>query len=235
MRDILWGLIALVVLGLLCLFAVRKSGYSHLAPSFMLVDDVSEDGLAALGFMILLLPLYPLILLVLAAWRWIHPVVPPPPLPVEGDDPVWGRSVNCKVVEAAFLAVQQAWARCDPEAVKDTVGPKLYGRLKAECDRLARAHQVHTRRDIQVQGIEICNERIDDYRLSNGQHAITYYLDATLRGMMTSYVAREADGEITAGTPEPHPFEEQMQFARGPGEDGRWVMVALSGLPRAHP
>ncbi len=222
-------IVALALLGLLCLFGVKKSSINTSQNlGFIGLDDIIEGGLFFIVVMILLLPLYPLYLLVVAVWQHFHPIKP---LPVKGDDPVWGRNVNEKVVKDAFLAVQQAWMNRNPTSVKDLIGPSLYEDLQAECDRLTAQHEINTRQDIQITAVYVHDERVDDYKLSDGTHAITYYLEVKIGGAMTNVTRQEGDGQITAGLPDPHPFEENMQFARGPGEAGHWTMVTMAGLP----
>lgn len=230
LHDLIWAVIALAVLGLLLLlgFGTRRN---NLMPSaFITLEDMVEGGLLFIALMIILLPLYPLYLLIAAVWQYFHPIKP---LPVKGDDPVWGRDVNEKVTKDAFLAVQQAWMERNPRPIRDLVGDDVYDDLQAECDRLTAQHEINTRQDIQITEVYVHDEHVDDYKLSDGTHAITYYLEVKIGGAMTNVTRREEDGQITAGLPDPHPFEENMQFARGSGEADRWIMVTMAGLPHA--
>ena len=228
MHELLWALIALGVLGLLIMLGFGKSQNNLMPSGFISFEDVIEGGLFAVAFMILMLPLYPLYALGAVVWHKLHP---PMVLDVHGADPLWGRDVNRKVVEEAFRAVQQAWTNKNPSIAKDYIGPDLLADLQRECARLTAQHETTTHQDIQIGDIDIQNERIDDYKMSNGKHIISYYLDAAIHGAMTNVTRRDEDGQITAGLPDPHPFGETMQFARGPGDAGHWLMVTSSGIP----
>ena len=112
----------------------------------------------------------------------VPPPVVPPPLPVQGDDPVWGRNVTRKIVERAFLAVQEALTKRDPVLAKPFISE---GTFSMTCRRNAsggaRSSPINPRGPVQLDEIEVLNERIDDFKISSGRHAIHYYLDATVR------------------------------------------------------
>lgn len=125
LHELIWALVALSLLGLLLLLFTVNSNNTR-GVRFIRLDDFLSEGLMyavfMVAFMIVVLPLYPIYALLAAVWHKYHPPAAPVTLPVEGDDPIWGRTVNRKLVEVAFLAVQQAWMQRETESLKAFVG-----------------------------------------------------------------------------------------------------------------
>lgn len=221
MNELLWAVIALGVLGFLMMLGFGKSQNNLMPGAFTSFEDVIEGGLVMIVVMIVLLPLYPFYLLIVAIWRYYHPIKL---LPVHGDDPVWGRTVNEKLARDTFLAVQQAWTARNPAPVQDLLFPGLYADLQAECDRLTAQHEVNSRQDITLTEVYVHDE-----------NAAKHSFQVKIAGAMTNVTRREADGQITAGLPDPHPFEENLEFDQGPGADGRWLLGSIASLPHPKP
>lgn len=97
MSPIIWGIIALVLLFVLSLFAKNRFDIGGKVDIFN-VDDLMSSGLTGCLFGIIFFPFFVIYGLI---WPEVR-------LPVEGDDPTWGRNVNRKVAEELFLAIQKA-------------------------------------------------------------------------------------------------------------------------------
>ncbi len=229
LHELLWAVVALALLGVLLLLGLAKSPYDFRPSGLRGLEDIFEAGLFGAGFivvcLILAVPLYPFYLLGMVVWRRFHP-----PLPVEGDDPLWGRNVNRKVVEAAFLAVQHAWMKRSPDAARQLVSSDLYTALARECERLTAQHDVNMRQDIHVQDISLSDERIDKTTVA-GKDNFAYSFKATIRGTMTNFITNTSTDEIKAGSSTPQAFEEKLEFSRRPNDGDRWQMTSVTGWP----
>lgn len=131
-----WGVAALILLFILSLFGLRtRFGPTNQIDIFN-IDDLMSGGLVGCLFGIIALP-------AIVIWAGISRLRngPPPPkvpvvLPVEGDDPVWGRNVNRKVAENAFLKLPEALITCDPKIAKPYIDEFVYARLRKKCQSL---------------------------------------------------------------------------------------------------
>ncbi len=225
MSTIILGIVALVLLFGLSLFAVKRFNLTNRIDIFN-TDDALEAGLFGLVFVIVLAPVLLVIGLVQAIWFY----EPPKPLPVEGDDPFWGRNVNKKVVERAFLTLQEARMRREPDIVKDLVATWVYSDLKGEADELKTRHEINTRKDVVLTEVIVGNESI--FKSAGGPKDNTFDFDATIHGTMTNFNASEQDGRITSGSEEPQEFKTYMLFHRGPAESDRWLVSGGTDLPK---
>jgi hypothetical protein len=212
MTEILWAIVALILLGLLVLIALglravpgNKSGLG--------VSNVFEDGLLFGLFFLLFAPFYLVWLGVRSIWWRFWP---PPTLPVDGDDPVWGRRINRQVVETAFLAVQHARMKHNPNLAKRFISHELYQQLRRDCDHSQTNRDVSPERNVQIKEVVFSDERVEE-RLC--------YFNAKVSGTISS--AAGNDGS-EAGSEE---FAEQLEFARAlPSvQAARWQLMKISG------
>ena len=206
-------------------------GTHRLSPT-LYVDRWFNSVVFYAVFLFVVVPLVALGQAIYRTWRrWFPPPPRPPaaPLPVNGNDPVWGRSVNRTVAEAAFRAVQEARSKGDPALAECVVGRSLGRDLKRERDDLLGRGEVNPRCDVRIDDVRVYDERIDR-REFNGRLDTVCSFRATVRGTMTSYVAAGADGRVVSGSPAPQPFEEEMEFVRPDRRSGRWLLAATSGL-----
>lgn len=234
MTELLWAAVALILLSVLILLGLGNNRIGGLRGSgFTSLDDLIEGGLFMLALCIVGAPLILLWMGGAAIWKKYHPPVVPPPLPVEGDDPVWGRNVTRKIVERAFLAVQEALTKRDPALAKPFISEYVFYDLQAECERLSAKLPINPRGPVQLDEIEVLNERIDDFKISSGRHAIHYYLDAAVRGTKGSLTSEETNRQSTVSHTDVQKFETKLQFARGPGNDGHWCLVGYPELPKS--
>ena len=238
-KEVLMAVGALFVLGLVLLMVICSGGYGKSSYSHLRLDNIARglvpDSLAyaafVVVFMIVALPFYPFYVLGAAVWHKYHPPVVPVPLPVEGDDPIWGRNVNRKRVEEIFRAVQQAWMQRETESLKEFVSADVRADLRQVCHLLKAHYEVNTRQDIHITEINIHDEKINDDKWGDHSHSISYHFAATIRGTMTNFTTREQDGQLTAGSSDPQAFEEKMQFSRSTGSTDPWCLVKSSGVP----
>jgi hypothetical protein len=232
MSTVIWGIVALLLIFFVGMFATRRTtGGSNVFEFGRLFGGSVYQTI----FVIILLPF---LLVGMAArnfWLWARakPAPPPPPLPVEGDDPIWSRERNKKLARDAFLAIEKARSARNPELAGDVLEDLIFVDLQAESDGFIARHEINTRNNIDLEEIVIHKERVDDQEMSGGTHSINWYFDAELRGTMTNFVSRENDGALICGSQEPQTFAVNMEFARTPAPTCRWRVSYLRGVPRA--
>ena len=228
MTELLWALVALILLSVLILLGLTNRRAGLHSSGFSSLDELMEGGLFMLAFFVLAAPLLLLWTLGEAIWKKYHP---PVVLPVEGDDPLWGRNVNRKLVERAFLAVQGALSARDPALAQPFLSQTLGDDLRAECERLAAQPPVAPRGQVQLEEIDVRNERIHDCKLSSGKHIVTYYLDANVRGTRGACPGDQTDGQPSAGPADVRKVEMKLEFGRAPGNDQPWRLLTYPELP----
>src|SRR5262245_31322761 len=114
MSELAWGIIALAALLLMTLIVLGLH-FVQVNKTSLGVANLFEDGLLFGVFAILFAPFY-------LIWMGVHSIWiriwPPPQLPIDGNDPVWSRKINQKMVETAVRAVQEARLKHSPSLAK---------------------------------------------------------------------------------------------------------------------
>lgn len=197
------GLLALLLIAL----GLR---FQSLNKTSLGVSNIFEDGLLFGIFAILFAPIY---LAWMGAQSLWHRLRPPQALSTDDDDPVWGRQINRRVVETAFLAVQEARNNHNPSIAKRFISQELYKQLRRECERAKTNHEIESgKSEVKVNNIVFAEERIDR------EHFLCYF-NATVNA------TRVGDADAL-----PENFEQRLEFARALPEirDARWQLMKLS-------
>jgi|SRR5215831_3594641 len=211
MKELLWAGIALLALLTMTLIVLGLR-FGPVNKTALGVGNIFEDGLLFGIFALVFAPLY-------LAWMggqavWVR-LYPPAPLPVDGDDPVWSRRINRQVVETAFLAVEHARIKRNPNLAKRFISQDLYKRLRRECNQADAERGNWQGMEVILKEIAFTNERIEkDHKLC--------YFTATVNG----------DLRLPGSNESPQEFAEQLEFARALPEvvDARWQLMTMSGL-----
>jgi len=211
MTESLWALLALILLHVLILMALRLRAVPRYK-SALGASNVFEDGLLAGLFFLLFLPFY-------LAWLGAKDVRvqfwPPSTLPIHGDDPVWSRKINRQVVETAFLAVQEAQMKHNPNVARKFISHELYQRLRHDCDHPRTDHEVTPDKNVQILEVVVSDERIEE-------NAGLCYFNAKVSGTISTGVNND----------ESEDFAVQLEFARALPrvQDARWQLMKMSGI-----
>src|SRR5215471_20990637 len=193
MKELLWASVALLAL-LAVTLIVLGLRFNPANKTALGVGNIFEDGLLFGIFAIAFAPIYLAWMGGQSVWARLYP---PPALPVDGDDPVWSRRTNRKVVETAFLSVQEARIKRNPNLAKRFISQDLYKRLRREGHEADAENGIRQGMEVNLKDIVFSNERIDkDGKLC--------YFNATVTG----------DLRLPGSSELPQEFEAQLEFAR---------------------
>ncbi|HYW70970.1 MAG TPA: hypothetical protein VE961_08050 [Pyrinomonadaceae bacterium] len=219
MKELFWAIVALIALLTLVLITLGLRAVP-LNKSALGVSNVFEDGLLFGLFALLFAPIYLAWMGGQSVWRRIHP---PPALPTEGDDPVWGRKINRQVVETAFLAVADARMHHNANLAKRFIGEDLFKSLRRECSHANAGIEAQPRKRWSIDDVLFTDEGIE-----KGESLC--HLSATVKGVILP-VAKHNQPE-TATNEAAEEFEAHLEFERALPEvkDARWFLMRMSGL-----
>lgn len=220
MRELLWAIVALVILLTLTLIALGLR-FQSLNKTGLTVSNIFEDGLLFGIFAILFAPIYLAWMGAQSIWVRNHP---PAALATDPNDPVWGRNVNREVVKTAFLAVQEARMKANPNLAKRFISSEVYQQLRRECGHGPASHENWSQQTVNIRDIVFTDERIEK------DHALCYF-NAVVSGTISRVSGEDGPRAAShAALEEPEEFEQHLEFARALPEvrDARWQLMTIS-------